>query len=374
MIIMALDHCRDFLHAGAVNGNDPLNFAVTSPFLFLTRWITHFCAPVFVFLAGTSIYFMSLRRSKKELSWFLFTRGAWLMVAELTIVLWGWEGSMKYAFFGLFVIWVLGLSMVCLSVLIFLPRKIIFLLGVVMIFGHNFLDPLNNSIQDNWQGFALSFFHVQHLFVLDSSHKFFVCYPFIPWLGVMLLGYLFGVLYSSSYDAVRRKKILTIMGLAAIALFILLRSGNFYGDFLLWGKQSSTIFTIESFINTSKYPPSLLYLLMTLGPAFLFLAYFENRKSRVTGMISVYGRVPFFYYLIHIYLIHAIAMVVFYATGHHTDELVHGKYFAGLPPGYGLHLWQVYLIWMGVVISLYFPCRWYDRFKQTHKHPLLSYV
>ncbi len=374
MIIMALDHARDFFHAATNSGIDPLDFSKTSPVLFLTRWITHFCAPVFVFLSGTSIYFVSQRKTKQELSRFLFTRGIWLMIMELTIVYFGWEGTLSYLFFGAFVIWVLGLSMVVLSVLIFLPRILLLILSLVIVFGHNLLDPFDANVSQSLSGFLYSVLHVPHEFVIDSKHTFLVLYPLLPWVGVMALGIFFGELYKPDISVQKRKKILLQLGLGTILLFVILRSGNFYGESFHWKTQSTEIFTLLSFINTTKYPPSLLYLLMTIGPGMLFLAFAEQWKNKLTSKIIVYGRVPFFYYILHIYLLHAIALVIFFANGHQLSELNHGKYLGGFGPGNGIHLWQTYLLWMGAVVLLYFPCRWYNNYKSTHTNWWLSYL
>ncbi len=375
MIIMALDHSRDFFHAATNSGIDPLDFAKTSPILFLTRWITHFCAPVFVFLSGTSIYFVSQRKTKQEVSQFLLTRGIWLMIMELTIVDIGWVFNLRFSYVVGAVIWVLGLCMIVLALLIHLPRNILFIVALLIVFGHNLLDPIDAGVTDTLGGFVYSVMHVPHEFKIDEGHRFLLLYPLIPWVGVMALGFIFGELYKSSLDAARRKKILLMLGSGCIALFILLRSKDFYGESLHWKTQSTGIFTVLSFINVTKYPPSLLYLLMTIGPAMLFLAVTENWRSNIAQVIITYGRVPFFYYLVHIYLLHSIAYILFLTSGHHLSEIiVQNNFGSELPSGFGVHLWQTYLLWIGAVVLLYFPCRWYNNYKSTHTNWWLSYL
>lgn len=375
MIIMALDHARDFFHAASISGVQPLDFANTSPMLFFTRWITHFCAPVFVFLSGTSVYFVSQRKSKPEVSRFLLTRGIWLMLMELTIVDLGWVFNLRFDYVVGAVIWVLGLSMVVLAVLIHLPRNILFITGLIIVFGHNLLDPFDGGVTDTFGGFIYSVLHVPHEFDIDSGHTFLLLYPLLPWVGVMALGFIFGELYKSGFDPSRRKKILVMLGSGCILLFILLRSKDFYGEPVHWKTQSSDIFTFLSFINASKYPPSLLYLLMTIGPAMLFLAFTENWRNKLAQVIIVFGRVPFFYYLLHIFLLHSMAYILFLATGHHLSEIVTQKGFGSeFPPGFGVHLWQMYLLWIGAVMLLYFPSKWYDKYKSTHTNWWLSYL
>jgi len=373
MIIMALDHCRDFFHIDWAHGNDPLDFATTSPLLFLTRWITHFCAPVFVFLSGSSVFFVSQRKSKKKLSFFLFTRGVWLIFLELTVIYFSWQSNFNYYLLVLQVIWTIGISMVLLSVFIYLPRKLLFLIGLLIVLGHNTLDGFN-EIDNTWPGAVWSILHVRHFFHLGGNHSIFVLYPMLPWFGLMILGYFFGGLYAKDFDAGRRKKILLQLGTVLILLFIVLRSVNIYGDAHHWQQQSTSLYTVLSFVDTTKYPPSLLYLLMTIGPAMIFLAYAENSRGKLANAITIYGRVPLFYYIVHFYLLHIIAWVLFFATGHSASELDFAHRFGGFPTTFGFHLWQVYIIWAFVVLALYLPCRWYNNYKSSHKQWWLSYI
>ncbi len=373
MIIMALDHARDFFHSDVAVGNDPLDFATTSPLLFLTRWITHFCAPVFVFLSGSSVFFVSQRKSKKELSLFLFTRGAWLIFLEVAVIYFSWQSNFGYYLLILQVIWAIGISMVLLSVFIYLPKRLLFLIGLIIVLGHNTLDGFN-QIDNTWHGATWSVLHVRHFFHLGANHNIFVLYPMLPWFGLMILGYFFGELYAKDFDSGRRKRILFQLSSALILLFIMLRSVNIYGDAHHWQQQSTSVYTVLSFVDTTKYPPSLLYLLMTIGPAMIFLAFAENLRSKLTDAVTIYGRVPLFYYIIHFYLIHAIAWILFFATGHSTSELDFAHRFAGFPKIFGFHLWQVYIIWAFVVLALYLPCKWYNNYKSTHRQWWLSYI
>jgi len=374
MILMALDHCRDFFHLGSINGNDPLNFNTTFTALFLTRWITHFCAPIFVFLAGTSIFFVSQKRPLSQVSKFLVTRGLWLILLEITVIYYGWVGNLNYHFLGLFVIWAIGCSMVFMAALIYLPNKVLFLIGFLLIFGHNAMDKFDSPIPDNLGGFLWSIFHVQHVFTFDATHLLFIGYPLLPWIGIMLMGYLFGNLYGPNVSFTKRYKTLIKLGLTCIILFIALRLGNFYGDHHYWYIQSTSVFSILSFIDTTKYPPSLLYALMTLGPAFLFLAFTEKWNGKTQRFITVFGRVPFFYYILHIYLIHVVAFVIFFSTGYSLSDLDPKMLFGGFPKGFGVNLGYVYLLWAAIIVILYFPCSWYNNYKNRHNHWWLSYL
>jgi uncharacterized membrane protein len=315
MLIMALDHARDYLHLDFFRGNDPLDFATTSTPLFLTRWITHFCAPVFVFLAGASIFFSGIKTDKKSLSLFLLKRGLWLVAIEIIVITFGWTFDPGYHLIVLQVIWAIGLSMVCMSLIVFLPKAIILLAGLALVFGHNLLD-VYDKLPNTLSGFVWAVLHVQKLFMIDATHRIVVVYPLIPWLGLMMLGYVFATLYLPDIKKTKRRNVLTALGAGCMLLFVLLRFGNIYGEPENWEVQKTTTFTFLSFINTTKYPPSLLYLLMTIGPSLLFLAFAENLKGWWVRATVIFGRVPFFYYIVHIYLLHIIAGILFFASGH----------------------------------------------------------
>jgi len=374
MIIMALDHVRDFFHYTSFQF-DPLDLTKTSAPIFFTRWVTHFCAPIFMFLSGVSAFLNGQKKTTKELSWFLFTRGLWLVVLELTVVNFGWNFDIQFHTILFITIWALGFSMMALSLLIFLPQKIILAIALAMIFGHNLLDVIQGE-GNKLTSFGWSLVHQPGGFNWDGRLVF-VGYPVIPWIGVMALGYCMGSLYVS-YDAAKRKKLLLQFGCSAIALFIILRFTNVYGNPEPWQQQRMPLFTFLSFIDTNKYPPSLLFILMTLGPACIFLALTENVKNGLSKFVSVYGRVPMLYYLLHIYLIHIVAMIVselFTSYGWSKWILEEPLWFTQNFKGYGFPLVVVYLVWIGIVVALYPVCKAYDKYKQAHKEKWwLSYL
>jgi uncharacterized membrane protein len=371
MVIMALDHVRDYFHLDA-RLFDPTDLTRTTPLLFFTRWITHFCAPTFVFLAGTGAYLWASRgRSRAELSRFLVSRGLWLVVVELTLVTVGWTFNFTWSFVGLQVIWVIGWSMVVLAALAWLPVRVVGAIGVVMIAGHNLLDGIHvrpltvagrlspDATVWDW---AWSLLHVQNLPVL---------YPLIPWVGVMAAGYAFGALVQR--PAAERRRLLLRLGLAVTAAFVVLRWLNVYGDPAPWSVQRDPVYTVLSFLNTSKYPPSLLYLLMTLGPSITLLALADRASGPVVRFFVVYGRVPFFYYILHIYLIHALTLAAAAVTGQApVSALLNG--FWAFPQNFGFSLVVVYALWIGVVLALYPLCRWFAGLKASRKDAWLSYV
>src|SRR5688572_11376707 len=289
MVIMMLDHTRDFVHRDVLLGFDPTDLSKTNLILFFTRWITHFCAPIFVFLAGTSTYLQFVRgKSKGDLSRFLVTRGLWLIFLEFTVIRISVTFNFDYRFLGMLqVIWVIGVSMIVLAALIHLPLRLVGAFGIAMIVLHNLLDRFHVQ---GWQGpnspvpgFGAKLFILLHQpfepvpVVGFPSPVIFVIYPLIPWVGVMAAGYAFGAIYK--WDAQRRGRWLVRLGILATVLFVVLRAINLYGDPSHWSRQGTFVFTILSFLNTTKYPPSLLFLLMTLGPAFLALAGFESNKA-----------------------------------------------------------------------------------------------
>lgn len=374
MIIMALDHVRDFTHQDALL-HDPLDFSTTTPALFFTRWITHFCAPVFVFLAGTSGYLQSLRKPTRELSGFLIKRGLWLILLEVTLITFGISFDIHWSIFALQTIWAIGISMVFLGLAVWLPFKAILALGLVIVLGHNSLDFYEAGHKGGYDVFY-SLLHRQGFFPLWNNHGLLILYPFLSWTGLMLLGYCFGRLYTL-YEGAQRRKVLTATGLGVILFFIALRATNLYGDPSHWATQKNALFTFFSFINTTKYPPSLLYMCMTVGPAILFLARMETVKNGLTKAITVYGRVPFFYYVLHFYLAHLAALALSLFHGHPFAEGAAGAPnvpFKFVFPGEGVSLGGVYLIWFCVVVALYPLCKWFSEYKQTHRQWWLSYL
>ncbi|SKB38137.1 DUF1624 domain-containing protein [Daejeonella lutea] len=374
MIIMALDHTRDYFHISAWT-QDPLNLVTTTPALFLTRWITHFCAPIFTFLAGTSIWFQSKNKNRKDLSTFLIKRGIWLVIVDIVIFNFAFSFDPSYTIVALQTIWSIGVSMIFLGLLIWLPFSWILGIGLVIILGHNSLDFYEASHKGTFS-VIYSMIHRPGFFSLGEGHGLFVFYPVLPWLGVMILGYCFGKLFTA-YAGLERQKILMKLGFGVIILFVIIRAINVYGDPKLWSVQNNVLHTIFSFIDTQKYPPSLLYAAMTIGPGILFLSFFEKTKNALTNIIVVFGRVPFLYYVLHFFLIHALCMVFFLLRGHNFSEGIHEgpnmlPNFIAANEGYSLSI--VYVIWICVVIILYPICKWFSEYKKTHRKWWLSYL
>lgn len=366
MIIMALDHARMYFAYGTWY-SEPTDLSSTSPLLFFTRWITHFCAPVFVFLTGTSAFLYGVNKAKtSQVAWYLFTRGIWLVLAELTIVNFGWTFDITFSFRILQVIWAIGISMIILSALVFLPVKSILVLGVIIVFGHNLLDP----IEVNGTSTSALIWYVVHqpntLFLGNSLVSLF--YPVLPWLGLMTLGYGFGMLYAREYSNENRRRWLLAIGLGAVLLFFLLRGFNSYGEPRPWTAQNTFIFTAMSFLNTTKYPPSLQFMLMTMGPALIVLALSERIRHRVTIPVVVFGRVPFFFYIVHLYLIHGLAMLMLVYFGRHWREYILSVdgLSSGALSNFGLRLEAVYLVWTLLILLLYPVCSWYQKYKENN--------
>lgn len=377
MVIMALDHVRDYFHITA-NTDDPLNLLTTTPALYFTRWITHICAPVFVFLSGTSIYLQSLRKTKKKLSAFLIKRGLWLIFVEIAIIAFAWTFNPQYNIIPLQVIWAIGISMVLLGLLIHLPYKAILTLGLIIVFGHNLLD-IPESAEGFKAGFWWDLFHSGFFvpYEFATGHYALMVYPFVAWTGVMMLGYCTGIFFSSKYTAEQRKKILIRIGVGLTVFFVALRFTNVYGDPVDWSSQKNGLYSFLSFMKVNKYPPSLLYLSIMIGPSLILLAYLENSKNRFTNWMIIYGRTAFFYYVIHLYLIHFIAAICFFARGHSFQEGYNtGQFpFFFVAPGEGYNLWITYGVWLAVVIMLYPLCKWYDQYKCNHREKWwLSYL
>ncbi len=368
MILMALDHTRDFLGKTGIN---PTDLAQTTISLFFTRWITHFCAPVFFLLTGTGAYLSLRKKSKRELSQFLFTRGLWLIFLELTLFrCLGLQFNFDYHATILNVLWALGWAMIVLSVLVHLPASLITAFGLVMIAGHNLLDPVRSS------NVIWTVLHSPNFIVANPQHSVFIAYPLIPWLGVTAVGYSLGQIYA--WTSQRRRTFLLRAGMGLTAAFPILRAINFYGDPVRWTTQKSAAFTVLSFLNTTKYPPSLLFLLMTLGPALLFLGAIDGGTPQFLRPALTFGRVPMFYFLLHMPLIHLIAVAVCYARYGQTHWMFEsptvGQFPITPPPGWGFSLPIVYLIWVCVVIALYPLCRWFAAVKQRRSDAWLSYL
>lgn len=364
MLVMALDHVRDYVHAQAFLF-DPADPTQTTLPIFFTRWVTHFCAPAFSLLAGMSAYLVGRRKSKNELSAFLLKRGIWLIFIELTIVNFGWLFDFGHGTILLQVIWSLGISMIFLAGLVHLPRNFVLIFSVVLIFWHNLLDDVGSDDSIGW-----ALLHQLNIFMLSDNLMFVVGYPIIPWIAVMSLGYGLGSYYDGNVDAGTRKLTFNLMGAMAIVLFITLRWSNVYGDPIDFQQFGVISKSLVSFLNPTKYPPSLSFLLMTLGGTFLLLANSEKWKGKAVDFISTFGRVPFFYYIIHIYLIHLIAFGLATLTGFGWQKnmvLVTWGISENPIPGYGFPLWVVYVVWVSVILLLYPICRKFDQYKQGNK-------
>ncbi len=377
MLIMALDHTRDFFHvAGATS--DPTDMATTTPILFFTRWITHFCAPNFVFLSGISAYIAGTRRTKSELSAFLVQRGLWLVFVEVVILTFAFTLNPFYNFVILQVLWVIGLSMVILGLLVKLPLKGIAIIGALIFFSHDLFDYVNLPQTGVGTNLINLFFAARGAVIpMGKTHFIFDLYALIPWTGVMLLGYVCGAMYQASFSPQRRRKILLYTGLAALFVFVVLRYFNLYGDPNPWSEQRNGAYTFLSFLNVSKYPPSLMYSLLTIGTGLVALSLTEKVQSKLTAIFIVYGSVPFFYYVLHFYLLRIINVTVFYMQGFSSKDIVDPKHqnpFNFDPPHFGFNLGGVYIVWLCVIIALYFPCLWFSRYKKTHKQWWLSYL
>ena len=390
MVFMALDHTRDFfsyLHF------PPEDMTQTWPALFLARWLTHFSAPGFFFLAGTGAYLsLSRGRNPAKVSHFLWTRGLWLVFLEITIIDYAWTFMPSIGFGG--VIWALGWCMVANALILRLPMRWIVAVGALMVAGHNLLDPIQPQMfgKFGWLWIILhqlgfiplpqpSFVHLPP----GVGFGFFILYPLVPWIGVMSLGYAFGSVLRRSPE--ERQRWALRIGLAATALFVVLRGFNLYGNPAQgvfgpghWSVQGSLGMTLVSFFNTNKYPPSLHFLLMTLGPSLIALAWFDklavkDKLGAIGRFFVVFGRVPLFYYIVHLFLIHSMAVVVAMAWPQPYEWLLHGGFFLSqAPPGYGHNLPFIYLMWALAVGILYFPCKWFMDLKARRRDWWLSYL
>jgi len=376
MIIMALDHTRDFFHKAALT-DDPMNLATTTPILYFTRWITHLCAPIFVFLAGAGAYFQSLRKSKKQLSAFLLKRGLWLIFIEIFVIGFAFSFDAHYTIIGLQTIWSIAISMIILALMIWLPFNVILITGLVIVLGHNGLDFYEKTLHGS-PGWWYDLLHHQGFYPLWDNHSLLILYPFLSWSGLMMLGYCSGKLFVR-YEEHQRKKILLWLGVGVITFFIVLRYINKYGDPGPWSTQRNAGVTFLSFMNLHKYPPSLLYMCATVGIGILFLALAGHKKNWFTRFVTVYGRVPFLYYVLHFFLIHFISAICFLARGHSYAEglkmnpqVMPAKFIAA---GEGYSLFTVYIIWICIVLALYPVCKWFSEHKQKNREKWwLSYL
>lgn len=368
MIVMALDHTRDFF---GIPGQNPTDLRTTTAALFLTRWITHFCAPVFFLLTGTGAYLSLRRKTTSELSRFLFTRGLWLLVLEAVVMrCFAYQFNVDYRVTLLLVLWALGWAMMALSVLVRLPASAVAAFGVVMIAGHNLFDGVK-SANPVW-----TVLHAPGFLLNTSEHVVFVTYPLVPWMGVTAVGYALGRIYG--FHAERRRTFLLRLGLALSVAFLVLRGVNVYGDPSRWTGQATPLFTALSFLNTTRYPPSLLFLLMTLGPAMLLLRAVDGGTPRLLRPALVIGKVPLFYYMLHFFLIHLLAVLACWARYGSARWMFQspdlGNYPFTPPPGWGYPLPVVYLVWGVVVATMYPLSRWFAALKQRRSDWWLSYL
>ena len=372
MVIMALDHVRDYFHYSSFFF-DPADPALTTLPIFFTRFVTNFCAPAFSFLAGVSAFLVGKRKNINELSSFLLKRGLWLIFIEVVVMNFGWHFDIHFRNIALQVIWSLGISMVLLAGLIHLPRNYLIIFSCLLIFGHNLLDSLHFD-----EGILWTLLHERRRFAdLIPGHVVGSSYAIIPWVAVMTLGYCFGTFYNQDYSHLKRKRIFNLIGIAALAVLLVIRGTNIYGDPYPWKNYGSNMQNIFAFLNFNKYPPSLSFLLATLGPSFLFLANSETLKGRTVDFFCVFGRVPFFYYIIHVYLIHLLALFVaaFSDFGWRKMILPAMPFRVEALKGFGFSLVTVYLIWIAIVFALYPLCKSFDKYKQTNKEQWwLSYL
>ena len=356
MAIMALDHTRDFFTSTDFNPRD-----VTQPALFLTRWVTHICAPTFILLAGLSAFLYGRGKDTEDLSRFLLIRGLWLILIDFTLIKFGWIFE-----FDLFrmtggIIFAIGISMIALAALVWLPRWVIAVVTTVMLVGHNLVD----GIRADELGGAAWAWHLLHepgLIYLGDGAQFYVLYPLIPWICVMAAGYLLGPVMQ--LEAQARQRVLFRLGAAITLGFVILRATNLYGDPTPWVTQDAWLATVLSFLNCEKYPPSLLYLMMTLGPALILLAAFEHAHGTFTRILAVFGQVPFFYYVVHIYVIHLLAVATAFAI---TGDLTRA-------PEISLGLGGAYLVWLLVLVLLYPMCKWFAELKEKGRGWWWTYV
>ncbi len=373
MVIMALDHVRDFMNTTSMT-QSPTNLQTTTTLLFMTRWVTHLCAPTFVFLSGVSA-FISFKRNNNlsESRSFLLKRGIWLVILEFTVINLALWYDIHFRLLLMEVISAIGFSFIVLAFLLKLPSRIIGIIGLVLIFGHDLLlitpVPTNPVVI-----FITSVLFRPSLTQVSPGLAFFTAYPLLPWLGIMLAGFACGEFFDLPEE--KRSKIFLKLGIAALSLFIAIRFINIYGDPLKWSHQKSALFTLLSFINTTKYPLSLLFTLLFLGIMFLILYISEKIKNRFTEILTVYGKVPLFYFIIHLFIIHSLMFLMLRLQGFGSKDLLFGAFNNGRPKtGGGVDLPVIYLIWLSVVVLLYPVCKWYGSYKSDHKEKkLLRYL
>lgn len=376
MVIMALDHVRDFFHAEAASFS-PTDLSRTTAFLFATRWVTHFCLPVFMFAAGMGIFLFG-ERHPGRLSRFLWTRGLWFIVLELTVMRLAYNFSFSSRFiFLLLILWIFGICMIAMAALAHVPVRLLAVISVAAIVLHNCLDGISAK-QFGAGAWAWNLLH-QPGIVPVAGRLVLVTYTFIPWIAVMAAGFCFGRVFLLEPEA--RRPILLRTGMAMTIAFVIIRAVNIYGDPVRWTHQKSALFTVLSFLNCTKYPGSLDFLLMTLGPALLMLAWLDGRTLTAANPLVVFGRVPMFYFILHFYLIHVLAaLAALLRYGSSAWRFIFNPLpsMGGppelFPPDLGYGLWVVYGVWVLVVVLLYPVCRWFADFKAGRRDWWLSYL
>jgi len=379
MVLMALDHVRDFFHSSAA-AFSPTDLTRTTPVLFLTRWVTHFCLPVFMFAAGMGAFLWWRRsnRSRGQLSRFLWTRGLWFIALELTVMqlAYNFNFSSRYLILML-ILWIFGACMILMAALIYLPLRVLAVASVAVIALHNCLDGISAS-RFGSAGWVWNLVHQPGVLSI-AGRQVLIPYTLLPWVGVMAAGFCFGQLFL--LESARRRRIMLRIGLLATLAFLVIRAINHYGDPAPWSVQKSSVFTVLSFLNCTKYPGSLDFLLMTLGPAILVLALIDGCSLKPSHPLVVFGRVPMFYFILHFYAIHALVVVMAWARyGWSAFSFVFnpvpsiGGPARLFPANFGYSLWAVYVVWAVIVVSLYPICRWFAKVKATRHDWWLSYL
>ncbi|MFD1603025.1 DUF1624 domain-containing protein [Flavobacterium artemisiae] len=373
MIIMALDHVRDLMHVDSINLN-PTDLTTTTPAVFLTRWITHLCAPIFVFLAGTSVY-LSLQRKNNtaQTQSYLVKRGFWLIFLEFTVVNFGLFFDIGFHTLLFEVIAAIGFGFILLALLLKLKAKQLGVIGLLIIFCHN-LTPLIPFQEGSVLKTILTPLFNPTAIPLFAGKVFVMGYPPIPWFGIMLVGFSFGRYFQLSKE--ERNQLFIRLGVGSLLLFSVVRFVNIYGDSALWSTQKEALFTLMSFINVTKYPPSLLFCLVTLGIMFLLLAFADRFSQKIQNHIMVYGRTPLFYFIVHFYVIHTITLFMLFLQGFDAQQFEFASGTFGRPKGVesGLPLWTIYILWISVVLLLYKPCQWFGAYKTKNQKWWIRYL
>lgn len=363
MVIMALDHIRELLHTHAIT-NNPVDLATTTPALFASRWITHLCAPTFVFLSGVSVYLSARRKTLAAMRRFLITRGLWLILLEFTIINFMVWFDVHFRILMLQVIAAIGAGFIVLALLLKLPPRVLGWIGLLIIFLHNLLQFVPPS-ESSFLNVLRNILFTPGIQNVSPHFQFFTAYPIVPWIAIMLVGYSFARVYDK--EEKQRNQVLFNTGIAALGLFVLLRLVNIYGDPAPWSQQKNFLFSVLSFFNVTKYPPSLLFILLFLGICCMLLRFAESWPKGIQKLLSIYGQVPMFYYLLHWMMIRITTIILIYAQGFTWGDMQTTPFGFGRPAaGFGLGLVGVLVIWVVIVALLYPLCKWYAGYKKNH--------